>query len=94
MPGAALTRFLRRAAHGGPGAQRRIPDALTGGAPIGEAGGPVLLTQPDELHPDTEAYVCDNATRMAGRAYVFGGTGAISVEVEETARERLSRRRC
>lgn len=56
------------------------PDALAGGATIGEGGGPLLLTDPNTLSAPTQSYLSANkATMIFG--YVFGGTAAVSDNV-------------
>lgn len=59
----------------------RFPDALTGGAHVGRVGGPILLNPSTELHPAPRAYLEDNAASIA-TAYLYGGTGALSAQVE------------
>jgi len=54
------------------------PDALGGSALAGVAGGPVLLTDPEELLPEVAAEI----ERLApGQIYVLGETEAISADV-------------
>lgn len=51
-------------------------DALTGGAHVGLAVGPVLLTSSGHLHPATAAYLGQAAA--VRRAFVYGGQAAVS----------------
>ena len=60
---------------------RDFPDALTGGAHAAGAGGPLLLTDPDQLSPPTDAYVRSVAPVLV-TGYVYGGTLAVSTAVE------------
>jgi putative cell wall-binding protein len=57
-------------------------DALSGGAAVGGQGGPLLLSLSDRLPDVTREYLEDNAESI-DRAYVFGGTAAISDDVLE-----------
>lgn len=62
------------------------PDALGGSALAGAVEGPLLLTQPGAL-PDA---VRTEIERLgAGEAYILGGTGAVSAEVEGALRALL-----
>lgn len=56
-----------------------FPDALTGGAAAGLAGGPVLLVDRDAV-PDATAAELDRLRPQ--RIVVLGGTGAVSADVE------------
>lgn len=57
------------------------PDALGGSALAGAVGGPLLLTTPGALPTS----VRDEIVRLgATKAYVLGGTGAVSTAVENT----------
>ncbi|MDI6843050.1 MAG: cell wall-binding repeat-containing protein [Anaerosomatales bacterium] len=58
---------------------RNWPDALGGSALAGAAGGPVLLTEPSALPAEVAAEV---ARLGAAKAYIVGGTGAVSSAVE------------
>lgn len=62
------------------------PDALGGAALAGAAGGPVLLTPRDSL-PD--AVAAEIARLGAKKAYVLGGTGAVSSDVEAALKSQL-----
>lgn len=55
-------------------------DALGGGAHIGAAGGPLLLTGPDDLADEAAAWLTDHAATV-DTAYVYGGDAAISPAV-------------
>lgn len=57
---------------------RNWPDALGGSALAGAAGGPVLLTEPTALPAEVAAEV---ARLGASKAYIVGGTGAVSSAV-------------
>lgn len=71
-----------------------FPDSLSGGAHIGLAGGPMLLTPPPgleptgHLHPATEAYVCDTHTSLTG-GYVYGGILAVSDAARDVFADRI-----
>ncbi|MDO8950766.1 MAG: cell wall-binding repeat-containing protein [Actinomycetota bacterium] len=55
------------------------PDALGGAALAGQVGGPILLTDPKTLPPAVAAEI----RRLgATKAYILGGTGAVSLPVE------------
>ena len=65
---------------------RNWPDALGGAALAGAAGGPILLTEPDAL----PSAVLDEIQRLgASRAYVLGGTAAVSTAVESALKAKL-----
>lgn len=62
------------------------PDALGGSALAGAAQGPLLLTQPTAL----PASVAEEIARLgATRAYILGGTGAVSAAVEADLAAKL-----
>jgi subtilisin family serine protease/putative cell wall-binding protein len=62
------------------------PDALGGSALAGVVEGPLLLTQPDILPSAVAAEI----TRLgADRAYILGGTSAVSAAVETQLRSQL-----
>ncbi|MDV3220820.1 cell wall-binding repeat-containing protein [Intrasporangium sp.] len=56
-------------------------DALGGSALAGAAGGPLLLTSPDQLRAEVGAEI-DRLLGGAGTVYLLGGPKAISVDVE------------
>lgn len=56
-----------------------FPDALTGGAHIGQFNGPILLTPTTLLHQDAERYLCHNADTI-DTAYVYGGDHAVAAD--------------
>ncbi|MBN2248049.1 MAG: cell wall-binding repeat-containing protein [Coriobacteriia bacterium] len=58
---------------------RNWPDALGGSALAGVLDAPILLTEPGEL-PAAVAAEIDRLN--ATKAYILGGTGAVTVEVE------------
>lgn len=62
------------------------PDALGGAALAGAAGGPVLLTPKDSL---PGAVAAEIARLGAKKAYVLGGTGAVSSAVEGALKAQL-----
>lgn len=53
------------------------PDALAGGATMGEGGGPLLLTDPNSLPAPVQAYLKSNTANWSF-GYVFGGSAAVS----------------
>jgi hypothetical protein len=68
-------------------------DALSGGPHIARLGAPVLLTPPDQLHPDPAAYACANRASATG-AFIYGGTAAISDTVADAMQARLHGEGC
>jgi hypothetical protein len=58
-----------------------FPDALSGGAHIAALGGPLLFVTASTLPAATADYLTQNRSTIAV-AYVYGGTGVISSEVE------------
>lgn len=52
-------------------------DALAGGVSLGHLGGPMLLTMPTVLPPETAAFLTAHAYDIQ-KVYVFGGTAAVS----------------
>lgn len=66
-----------------------FPDSLTGGAHIGQFGGPVVLTFPDELseeHP--QRYLCYTADSIE-HGYIYGGTAAVSADAMATVDDAI-----
>ncbi|WP_370326605.1 cell wall-binding repeat-containing protein [Euzebya sp.] len=62
-------------------------DALTGGALIGQVPGPVLFVETDSLPMVVEEYLTDqDITSVA----IFGGTTAVSQEVEDAIEDAIS----
>jgi putative cell wall-binding protein len=59
-------------------------DALSGGADVAEAGGPILLTDPTALPSPVVSYLAANAGTIT-RVVVFGGTQAIGDGVADQA---------
>jgi len=57
-----------------------FPDALAGGATMGEGGGPLILTDPSNLSAATQTYLSSNKTVLS-LIFVFGGTNAVSDNV-------------
>ena len=60
-----------------------FPDALTGGAFSGNAGQPLLLTNPTAL-PSSVGSVLQGMAVQLKTVTIFGGTGAVSNSVEAT----------
>ena len=50
-----------------------FPDALAGGAHVARFSGPMLLTDPTTLSPQTQAYLSVKAPGIAG-GFLYGGT--------------------
>jgi large repetitive protein len=65
------------------------PDALSGGAHIGTAGGPLLLVLPTSLPPFTGAYLEENA-KTIGSAVVYGGSSAVSDSVRSAVQNAIT----
>ena len=61
-----------------------FPDALAGGALVASRGGPVLLTDPSRLSDAVATYVRDRSSVDTGM--LFGGTAALSSQVEDDLR--------
>lgn len=59
-----------------------FPDALSGGVAGALADGPVLLTRPDLLSPETAAHLAD---LRPGRIVLLGGSDAVSEAVASAA---------
>jgi hypothetical protein len=57
-----------------------FPDALAGGAHIGTAGGPLLLSLPDALPLSVEHYLQANNTSISG-GWIYGGSDVVSDDV-------------
>ena len=64
------------------------PDALGGSALAGAAGGPLLLTRPAALPAEVRAEIL---RLKASRAYILGGLGAVSKDVEDELVSMLGR---
>jgi len=58
------------------------PDALAGGPLAMEKGGPLLLTQPEELPQSTAAEI-QRVLQPGGTVYLLGGPAAVSADIEE-----------
>jgi putative cell wall-binding protein len=67
----------------------RFPDALAGGASVGLAGGPLLLSPADRLAPATDTYLRLNRDSIA-LAVLFGGPQALSGAVEAGVQDALA----
>jgi hypothetical protein len=61
-----------------------FPDALAGGAHVARFSGPMLLTDPTTLSPQTQAYLSVKAPGIAG-GFLYGGTTAVSDSVKLAA---------
>ena len=61
-----------------------FPDALAGGGHVGRFSGPMLLTDPATLSPQTQAYLTTKAAGIAG-GFLYGGTTAVSESVRLAA---------
>jgi putative cell wall-binding protein len=59
-----------------------FPDALTGGAYIARAGGPLLLTRRGSLPPSVRSYIVDHVHDVV---VLFGGTNAIADGLDPVA---------
>ena len=66
-----------------------FPDALAGGAFMGEVGGPILLTNPLTLQSADGLYVGQNHATLA-QAFLFGGTATLSTAVATQAGAALN----
>lgn len=53
-----------------------FPDALTGGAHIGQFNGPIVLTPTADLHPEAERYLCYTADTIE-HGFVYGEEQAV-----------------
>ena len=68
------------------GADANWPDGLPAASLAGVVGGPVLLTDPDELSASTGLVLGQIVTALPGMAttvYIVGGTAAVSADVEQ-----------
>jgi putative cell wall-binding protein len=63
-----------------------FPDALGASAIAASRGMPILLTLPGQLPPVTSAAISNTSVSTA---YVLGGTGAVSANVENALRAQL-----
>ena len=64
----------------GVGVAAKLPDALTGGAMLGDSGYPLLLTAPDWTPTPTTAWLTANKAAI-GPAFLFGGKGSANLLV-------------
>ena len=62
-----------------------FPDALSGGAMLGELGSVMLLTRPDVLAGEAKTKLLTNKAEI-GLIYIFGDKNAVSVAVETSAK--------
>src|SRR5438132_13861000 len=60
---------------------QNFPDGLSGGAEIGQADGPLLLSAPSALSGPTQDYLSANRDAIEV-AVLYGGTAALSDAVE------------
>lgn len=65
-----------------------FPDALAGGAMLGARGSVMLLTRPDVLSAEVEAVIVANREGIE-TVFIFGGTNAVSTDVEDALRAAL-----
>lgn len=63
-------------------------DALSGGAHIGKAGGPLLLSAPNDLPDTIQTYLSQNASTIS-RAYLYGGPKALATQVEDEVQNTI-----
>lgn len=66
-----------------------FPDALAGGAFMGDIGGPILLTNPLSLQSADGLYIGQNHVTLSA-AYLFGGTATLSPLVATQAGAALN----
>ena len=74
--------------HAGVASGVTFPDALTGGAFEAHAGGPLLLTDPNALPPQTSSYLA-SVKATVDAENTFGGTAAVSVAVQNQVSSAL-----
>ena len=65
-----------------------FPDALGGGAALGYAGCPLLLTRPDSVPLAVEAFLASHEYEI-GRLDVFGGSDVVSDDVKNAIAAKL-----
>lgn len=65
-----------------------FPDALSGGAMLGDNDSVMLLTRPDVLSEEAESKLIANKGSIRV-FHIFGGTGAVSASVESAANAAL-----
>lgn len=66
-------------------------DALAAAASMGVVDGPLLLTSPASLPAETQQYLsAQSAAGNVHRAFLFGGTGAVSAEVLTQATQAIT----
>ena len=78
----AAEAFFSSPAAVGVASGRNFPDALSGGAHVGRAGGPLLLTEPSALPASIRSYLAVNKGTITN-VTVYGGEAAVS---EDTRR--------
>ncbi|HEY2427712.1 MAG TPA: cell wall-binding repeat-containing protein, partial [Acidimicrobiales bacterium] len=66
-----------------------FPDALSGGAVVGELGGPMLLTDPTTLSAPVQSYLAANKASIK-QAIIFGGTSAVLPAVQSEVNAALA----
>jgi putative cell wall-binding protein len=66
-----------------------FPDALSGGANIGQRTGPLLLTDTDTLPPQVRAYL-NAKTATLTQAFVYGGTTVITETVKQAVLDAIN----
>jgi hypothetical protein len=66
-------------------------DALAAAASMGVVDGPLLLTSPASLPAETQQYLsAQSAAGTVHRAFLFGGTGAVSTAVLTQATQAIT----
>ncbi len=85
---AVADRFFDDPAVAGVARSDDFPDALVGGAHVAALGGPLLLTASGELPEETAGYL--ERTDSIRTAFVYGGTDAVAVDVEDALRDVLT----
>lgn len=89
LSSAVADRLLPEATVAGVARVDVFADALSGGAHVARLGGPILLTDRDELSGSVAGYLQAHA-EVLGRAYVYGGTAAVSDQVLAQVRAAIS----
>ena len=70
------------------GVSAKLPDALTGGATLGQAKGCLLITQSDKLQSNTGAWLGAHKDEV-NACYVFGGTKSVTPAVMSAIDSKL-----
>jgi putative cell wall-binding protein len=69
--------------------QATFADALAGGSHISVLNGPLLLTDPQTLSPETAAAI-KAASASLREVVIYGGTAAISPAVEDAIKQAMA----